>query len=165
MPSVEHELNVELWLPRPRDELFPFFAEARNLERITPPWLSFKVLTADPIVMRVGALIDYQIRLRGLPLRWRTEITVWKPPGRFADTQVRGPYRQWIHEHRFEERDGGTLCVDHVRYLAPGGELLHRWFVRPDVERIFRFRQARLRELFGSPVVSAKPGTEPTTSV
>ena len=143
------ELSTELWLPRPREEIFPFFADARNLEKITPGWLKFEVLTPPPIVMRPGALIDYRIRLRGLPMGWRTEFSVWEPPFRFIDQQLRGPYRQWIHEHRFEPSDGGTRCLDHVRYAVLGGALVNRFFVRNDVERIFAHRQKVLLDLFG----------------
>lgn len=145
---AEFFLHQELWLPRPRDAVFPFFAEARNLETLTPTWLHFKILNPDPIVMRTGTRIDYELRLHGLPLRWQSEITVWDPPCRFADEQRRGPYRRWIHEHRFEKHEGGTRCVDHVRYAVIGGALVERFFVRRDLERIFAFRRAKLMELF-----------------
>ena len=112
----EFTFQTELWLPRPRTEVFHFFAEARNLENITPPWLKFEVLTPAPIEMRPGTLIDYRIRVHGLPISWRTEITEWQPPHHFVDVQLRGPYTLWHHTHTFEERDGGTLCLDHVRY-------------------------------------------------
>jgi ligand-binding SRPBCC domain-containing protein len=144
----EYTLHTELWLPRPRNEVFPFFAEARNLEAIIPPWLKFEVLTPAPIKMRPGALIDYRIRVHGIPIRWRTEIAEWQPPHRFVDVQLCGPYRLWHHTHTFEERDGGTLCGDHVRYRPRGGALIHWLFVRSDVERIFQYRQQRLKELF-----------------
>ena len=146
---TEHSFQAELWLPRRREEVFPFFADAQTLETITPPWLKFQICTPTPIVMRPGALIDYRIRLRGLPLRWRTEIEVWDPPLRFVDNQVRGPYRRWHHTHTFEERDGGTLCRDEVRYAVFGGSLVNRFFVRPDIERIFAYRQEQLRKRFG----------------
>lgn len=142
--------RFEVWLPRSRSEVFPFFAEARNLEAITPPWLRFEVLTPAPIEMCAGTLIDYRIRVHGIPLRWRTEIAVWEPPYRFVDVQLRGPYTLWHHTHTFEERDGGTLCTDHVRYRPRGGALVNWLFVRRDVERIFRYRQERLKEIFGS---------------
>ena len=145
----EYTLQTGLWLPRPRSEVFPFFAEARNLETITPPWLKFEVLTPTPLVMRPGTLIDYRIRVHGFPLLWRTEIAEWQPPRRFVDAQLRGPYTLWHHTHTFEERDGGTLCLDHVRYRPRGGALINWLFVRRDVERIFQYRQQRMQELLG----------------
>lgn len=145
----EYILETELWLPRSRDEIFPFFAEARNLETLTPPWLRFEVLTPAPITMRPGALIDYRLRVHGVPLRWRTEIAEWQPPQRFVDVQVRGPYRLWHHTHTFEAREGGTLCGDRVRYWPRGGAVINWLLVRRDVERIFAFRRRRMQELFG----------------
>jgi len=144
----EFTFQTELWLPRPRNEVFPFFAEARNLESITPPWLKFEVLTPAPIVMRAGTLIDYRIRFHGIPICWRTEIVQWDTPQRFVDVQLRGPYTLWRHTHTFEERDGGTLCRDDVRYRPRGGVLMNWLFVRGDVERIFAFRSKRLAEMF-----------------
>jgi len=142
------EFQSELWLSLPPAELFPFFADAANLDALTPPWLHFQIVTPPPIEMKAGALIDYRLRVHGLPLRWRTLIRVWQPPRRFVDEQIRGPYRQWIHEHTFEARDGGTLARDHVRYAVPLDLLAHRWFVRPDIERIFNFRSEALRNRF-----------------
>jgi ligand-binding SRPBCC domain-containing protein len=144
------QFQTELWLPLPPEELFPFFADAANLDAITPPWLHFRIVTPRPIAMGEGTLIDYKLRVRGVPLRWRTRISAWQPPHRFVDEQLRGPYRQWIHEHRFEPRDGGTLARDCVRYAVPFDWLAHRWFVRPDIERIFRYRREALRTRFGS---------------
>jgi ligand-binding SRPBCC domain-containing protein len=144
--------ETSLWLPRPRDEVFAFFADAANLEAITPPWLNFHILTPRPIAMRAGALIDYRLRVHGLPLRWRTRIAVWKPPFRFVDEQLRGPYRRWVHEHAFEERDGGTLCLDRVDYDVLGGWLVERLLVRRDVKKIFAHRKDRLTEMFARPV-------------
>lgn len=153
-PMRRFELTSEVLLPRPRNEVFPFFADARNLERLTPPWLRFEVLTPTPIEMRPAAVIAYRLRLRGLPVRWRSEITAWEPPLRFVDEQRRGPYRLWIHEHRFEERAGRTLVSDRVRYAVPGGPLLeglvNRLLVRPDLERVFAYRRAVLAGLFGA---------------
>ena len=143
-----HEFHSELWLPLPPQKLFPFFADAANLDAITPPWLRFRIVTPPPIQMREGALIDYRLRVRGVPLRWRTRISAWQPPHRFVDEQIRGPYRQWIHEHTFEPRDGGTLARDAVRYAVFGGRLINALFVQRDVERIFRFRQEKLSQLF-----------------
>ena len=144
------EFRSSVLLPRPRGEVFPFFADARNLERLTPPWLRFAMLTPAPVEMKQGALIDYRLRLRGVPVRWRSEITAWEPPLRFVDEQRQGPYRLWIHEHRFEEAEGGTLAHDAVRYAVPGGWLVDRLLVRRDLERIFEYRCAELRDLFGN---------------
>ena len=110
--------------------------------------MHFHVLTPRPIEMRPGTLIDYRLRVRGLPLRWRSEITTWDPPHRFVDAQRRGPYRLWHHTHTFVSRDGGTLCRDTVKYSVPFDFVAHRFFVRPDIESIFNFRQRKLRELF-----------------
>jgi ligand-binding SRPBCC domain-containing protein len=145
-----HEFQSELWLPLPPEELFPFFADAANLDALTPPWLHFHIITPLPIEMKAGALIDYRLRVHGLPLRWRTRINVWQPPHRFVDEQIRGPYRQWIHEHTFEARDGGTLARDVVRYAVPFDLLVHRWLVRPDIEKIFQFRSEALRRRFAA---------------
>ncbi|NUP90719.1 MAG: SRPBCC family protein [Candidatus Sumerlaeia bacterium] len=142
------QFTAELWLPQPPEEVFPFFADAFNLEEITPPWLRFRVLTPGPIPMAPGTVIDYRLRLHGVPIRWRSEITAWEPPHRFVDEQRKGPYHLWRHEHLFEPQAGGTRCVDHVDYAHRGGRLIHRFLVRPDVEAIFRFRQERLRERF-----------------
>ena len=145
-----HEFKTELWLPIPPEELFPLFADAANLDSITPSWLHFRIVTPLPIVMREGTLIDYRLRMRGLPLRWRTLIKEWQPPHRFVDEQIRGPYRQWIHEHTFELRDGRTLARDVVRYAVPFDFLTHRWLVRPDIEKIFAYRTRALQKRFGS---------------
>lgn len=143
------ELRSEQWVPRPLNEVFDFFSNAFNLERLTPPLLRFNVLTPPPIEMREGLLIDYRLRVRGIPVRWQSEITVWEPPYRFVDEQRRGPYRVWWHEHSFEERDAGTVCRDRVRFAVPGGRLVQRLFVDPDVKKIFAYRGERLAEIFG----------------
>jgi ligand-binding SRPBCC domain-containing protein len=135
--------------------VFRFFADARNLEAITPPWVQFQILTPGVIEMRPGALIDYRIKIHGIPVRWRTEITGWEPPFRFVDEQRRGPYRRWIHTHTFEEHPQGTLCRDHVQYAVWGGQLIHWLFVRRDVQRIFQYRTERLNQLF--PAASVTP--------
>jgi ligand-binding SRPBCC domain-containing protein len=147
----------ELWIPRGRDEVFPFFADARNLSEITPPWVQFQVLTPAPIVIQPGALIDYRIRVHGLPIRWRTEITEWDPPHRFVDVQLRGPYTLWHHTHMFEEQDGGTLCTDKVNYRPRGGAIINRLFVRKDVQKIFAYRRKRLLELFPARINEVRP--------
>lgn len=140
--------DTELLLPAPLDHIFEFFSQARNLETLTPSWLRFEILTEEPITMAPGTLIDYRIRWRRIPLRWRTEIEVWDPPHRFVDRQVRGPYRLWRHEHRFVERDGGTSVIDRVEYAPFGGTLAQRLLVARDVERIFEYRHRVLGRLF-----------------
>lgn len=141
-------ITSEARLPRPIDEVFSFFADARNLEAITPQFLRFHVVTPEPIEMRVGAIIEYRLRVRGVPLRWRTRINAWEPPRRFVDEQIRGPYRLWLHEHTFVPDGDGTICRDRVEYAPPLAFLTHRLLVRPDVERIFEHRSRRLLELF-----------------
>lgn len=140
-------------LPRPLDEVFAFFADAQNLQALTPPWLSFRILTPTPIEMKVGALIDYRLTVRYLPMRWRTEITEWDPPHRFADSQLRGPYKRWHHTHEFHATPDGTAVTDRLEYDLYGGRLvgglIHRFFVQRDVHTIFHYRSQRLGELFG----------------
>ena len=145
-----HCFETELWLPVTPGTLFPFFADARNLETITPTWLNFQVLTPGEIPMRTGALIDYQLRIHGLPVRWRTEIIGWNPPFGFTDEQRRGPYRLWRHTHTFTEKDGGTLCHDRVEYAVPGGALINWLFVRRDVKTIFSYRAQALKKRFSA---------------
>jgi ligand-binding SRPBCC domain-containing protein len=144
------EFKSELWLPLPPEEVFPFFGNAANLDAITPPWLHFRILTPLPIVMREGTVIDYRLQVHGISLRWRTRISAWQPPHRFVDEQLRGPYRQWLHEHSFEPCNDGTLARDLLRYAVPFDALLHRWFVRPDIERIFEFRAVALKRRFAT---------------
>lgn len=154
----QHTIETSIILPGTLASVFPFFAAAENLEAITPPWLNFKILTPSPIHLKVGALIDYQIKIRGVPVRWRTRIAVWEPPHRFVDEQIKGPYRRWWHEHTFEERPcapgsnhAEVLAKDRVEYAVPGGPLepiVHALFVKNDVRRIFAFRQEALRKLF-----------------
>lgn len=145
---MSNVLRVEQSFDRSPAALFPFFADAFNLERITPPFLRFRVVTPTPIEMRVGTRIDYRLRVRGIPLRWRTEITAWEPPLRFVDEQIRGPYRTWIHEHRFEAIEGGTRMIDTVQYAAPGGRPVELLLVDRDVAEIFEFRRRALGQIF-----------------
>ncbi|MEM7205188.1 MAG: SRPBCC family protein [Planctomycetota bacterium] len=156
-----HRLTSDIWVPRPIEAVFGFFADATNLEQLTPPWLRFRILTPMPVEMREGTLIDYRIRLHGVPLRWQTEISAWEPPFRFVDEQRRGPYRLWRHEHFFTAIDGGTAIRDEVRFVSPGGilePLIHRCLVRGDVQRIFEYRQARLGVCFGQPSSPTRDG-------
>jgi ligand-binding SRPBCC domain-containing protein len=143
-------LHREQVLPAGPDEVFPFFADARNLEAITPPLLRFEVVTPDPIPMRAGTLIQYRLTLRGIGVNWLTSIQEWDPPHRFVDVQVRGPYALWHHTHDFEARhDGTTLMRDTVRYaigFGPFGALAARAFVHRDIAAIFEYRQRVIRE-------------------
>ncbi|MFO0827344.1 MAG: DUF2867 domain-containing protein [Phycisphaerales bacterium] len=142
-------LRREQIVPRTIDAAFAFFADAGNLQAITPDWLHFRILTPLPITLREGALIDYRIRLHGIPIGWRTRIDVWDPPHRFVDRQLRGPYRWWHHEHRFEPVAGGTRVIDEVEYSAPLRWISEPLLVRRDVERIFDVRAERLARLLG----------------
>lgn len=146
----EHVLSRELTLNLPLNVVFDFFADAGNLERITPPELNFKILTPQPIVIEKGTLIEYQLSLYGLPMKWRTEISVWDPPYGFVDRQLSGPYAQWIHWHRFTEiTSNETLIEDTVRYrlpLEPLGDIAH-FFVRRQLDHIFDFRQKVVAEV------------------
>ena len=154
-----YRLETTLWLPLPPGDVFAFFADARNLERITPSFLAFRILTDGDIAMRAGALIDYRIGLRGIPMTWRTEIAVWDPPRCFVDVQRRGPYRLWEHTHTFVEADGGTLVTDIVRYALPVpgflAGLINRLVVQPDLRRIFTYRHGALEKALG---VSGRAG-------
>ena len=142
-------LEATLWLPSRAEDVFPFYADAQNLERITPPWLRFRILTAPPIEMAVGTILDYRLRLHGIPLAWRSEITAWEPPHRFVDEQRRGPFRRWVHEHLLEEKGGGTAVHDLVTYEPRGGAIADRLLVRRDLDRIFAYRRQALLERFG----------------
>ena len=146
----EHLLHYSLALDLPRTEVFAFFADAANLELITPPELAFTIMTPLPIEMMAGALIDYRLSLLGVPFRWRTLITDWSPPDSFTDEQLAGPYRRWIHRHTFRDApDGGTVIEDEVCYrlpFVPLGELAFP-LVRKQLERIFRYRQRKVTEI------------------
>jgi ligand-binding SRPBCC domain-containing protein len=140
----EHILTRSLTLDLPIAKVFDFFADAGNLERITPPELKFHITTAQPIDIKKDALIDYELRLRGFPVKWQTIISVWNPPHEFVDKALKSPYKQWIHRHTFTEIDQNkTLIEDEVKYrlpLEPFGDLAH-WFVRRELNYIFDYRQ------------------------
>jgi ligand-binding SRPBCC domain-containing protein len=143
-------LQREQLIPHPLEKVFAFFADAANLEAITPPWLRFQILTPPPIAMGPGTLIEYRLRWHGMPIRWVTRIDRWEPPIRFSDVQLRGPYRLWEHLHTFEPCDGGTRMCDVVRYalpFGPLGRLAHRMIVQSDLDAIFDYRAARVEEM------------------
>jgi ligand-binding SRPBCC domain-containing protein len=139
----------EQWLPRPVDDVFAFFSDAGNLEAITPPWMHFHIVTPRPIELRAGAIIDYRLCWRGLPLRWSSEIAEWEPPQQFVDVQRRGPYAHWRHRHTFVPKDGGTRLGDEVHYALPWGPIgrLAHWLVRRNLEAIFDYRAERVAAL------------------
>ena len=139
--------TISQWLPLPLEEAFSFFGEAQNLEQITPPFLSFRIITPTPIEMQVGALIDYQLRVRGIPIKWRTEITDWDPPHGFTDVQLRGPYRKWVHRHDFIAEKEGTRVVDTVNYLVPGGMLINQFLIKSELRRIFDYRCTKIEQI------------------
>jgi ligand-binding SRPBCC domain-containing protein len=145
-------LSASQWVPLPPDRTFAFFADAGNLERITPPFLGFAILTPLPIAMGEGTLIEYRLRMMGVPMGWLTRIESWEPGRSFVDVQLRGPYTRWRHQHTFQPADGGTWVRDRVEYalpFAPWSRPVHPMFVRPALERIFTFRRHAIRRLLG----------------
>jgi ligand-binding SRPBCC domain-containing protein len=143
------QLHFEMILPRTKEEVFSFFAAAENLEEITPDWLRFSLLEAAPREIGKGTWLRYRLHLRGIPIRWDSEITAWEPPFLFVDEQRRGPYRFWRHEHRFTDAPAGTVVIDNLRYALWGGRIVDWLFVRRDLQRIFEFRQRKLTDKFG----------------
>jgi ligand-binding SRPBCC domain-containing protein len=149
-----HRLTRTQLVHRPLDEVFAFFADAANLEALTPAFLNFRILTPMPLEMRVGAQLDYQLSLFGVPMRWKTRITDWQPGKRFIDEQEAGPYALWRHTHEFEAQGSSTLMRDGVDYaepLGPLGSIAHVLFVRRTVERIFDFRRQAIERLLEGP--------------
>ena len=147
-------LQTVTTLPLSVDEAFAFFANAENLERITPPELAFRIITPTPIAMGEGTIIDYRLQLFGVPFGWRTRIVEWQPNHRFVDDQIRGPYSRWRHLHTFVACESGTRMTDRVEYrlpLEPAGSLALP-LVRRQLDRIFRYRANTIRRLLaGNP--------------
>ena len=144
-------LRREQFVPRLPEEVFRFFSDAANLQRITPPYLDFQILTQQPIELCRGALLDYRLKWHGLPLRWRTRILEWNPPQAFVDLQVKGPYKLWRHTHTFTRENEGTRMTDTVEYelpLGPLGAIAHALMVRKDIEGIFDFRREQIERVF-----------------
>lgn len=167
-PQIGYRLKASMQVQCPIERVFEFFSDAANLEAITPPWLNFQILTPMPLEMSQGALLDYKIRLHYVPIKWRTEICVWQPPHKFVDQQLKGPYKKWYHEHTFEDAGNGITNVnDDVHYIPRGGSLIHRLLVKPDLEKIFAYRQSRLTEIFdqGLADADAKTGAEESSLV
>ena len=146
-----HILTKTTIINRPLVEVFNFFSNAENLNVITPPDMQFKIISPLPIQIKKGALIDYKIKVNGIPFKWQTEISEWQPNIRFVDQQIKGPYRVWIHEHTFEEVDGQTHMKDYVQFLSPGWflePLINKLFVEKKVKAIFEYREKILKDLF-----------------
>lgn len=151
MKNKNHIFISELWINKPKEELFEFFSNASNLNLVTPKWLSFEILTPTPIFIKRGTIIDYRLKLHKFPIKWKTKITNWEPPFRFVDSQIKGPYKTWIHEHKFVDQKNGTLMIDTVEYKAPGRifePLINFLFVRRDVKRIFQYREQQFSAIF-----------------
>jgi ligand-binding SRPBCC domain-containing protein len=147
---MTHTLTTSMTLPVPRADVFAFFAEAHNLERITPPALRFHITSPSPVTIEQDALIEYTMRLHGVHFGWLTKITRWDPPHEFVDEQLKGPYKLWVHRHTFEERDGTTIINDEVRYrlpLWPFGEIVHP-IIRRQLNSIFAYRQQAVARYF-----------------
>ncbi|HEX3156247.1 MAG TPA: SRPBCC family protein [Candidatus Angelobacter sp.] len=152
MADATYILNFKQQVQRPLPEIFDFFSRAENLEALTPPWLNFRILNVNPQPVQQGTMINYSLRVHGIPLRWTSEIVEWEPPHCFVDLQLRGPYKLWRHEHRFEPSDGGTLISDTISLSLPLGflgQLAYKIKVRSDVQEIFAFRKNKIRTLFG----------------
>ncbi len=139
--------QTEITVPENKTNVFNFFANAQNLQIITPPWLNFKILTPTPIELKPGSIIDYSLRWRGIPVKWKTEITKWVPNNTFTDKQIKGPYKLWEHEHLFQETDEGTNCIDIIRY-APPFQPFSISIVQKDVHKIFEYRKAVIQKMF-----------------
>ncbi len=151
IPQPGNSLHREQWVPASMPAVFSFFSDAGNLDRITPPWLHFKILEQSDPVLSIGTLIYYRLAWYGIPIKWTSRIEEWRPPTRFVDVQLRGPYRRWHHTHKFEPRDGGTLISDTVRYEVPMGgvgDFFAGWMVRRDIERIFDHRAKQISVIF-----------------
>jgi ligand-binding SRPBCC domain-containing protein len=147
-----HSLTFETKLYRSLDEIFDFFSNAENLNTVTPSEVEFSMLTPTPIKMNVGTMINYRIKLMGVPFYWRTHINAWEPPFRFVDEQLKGPYIMWHHEHTFVQKEGYVLMTDKLHYLSPGWflePLINQYFVTPQIKKIWSYRDAQFTKLFG----------------
>jgi len=147
-----YELKRQTHVAAPLEEVFHFFSDAANLDRITPPWLSFRILTPAPIFMDLNTIIDLSLKLNGIRVHWKSQITLWDPPHAFVDEQIRGPYSYWHHTHRFSAAETGTIKEDHVLYTVPGlflEPMIHTRFVQPRLKKIFDYREKMMKEILG----------------
>ncbi len=150
-----YEFHHETILNAQINTVFDFFSDAQNLERITPTFLGFHIITPTPIKISQGTLIDYKLRIHGIPMRWQTHISEWNPPYSFTDEQLKGPYQQWIHRHTFESIGDGnaTLMRDHVRYSIFAGKLVH-FLIKKDIQTIFKHRTQVIESIFNTEIPS-----------
>lgn len=145
-------LTRSIYLNSPIEKVFDFFSKAENLNVLTPPSLHFKILTPTPFEMKAGTLIDYRIKMFGIPFKWRTKITHWQPTEQFIDSQIKGPYVKWIHSHTFEIQGDGILMHDTVEYACPGWifePIIFNLVIKNALEDIFSYRNEKCKELFG----------------
>ena len=150
--GMYYELTDHFVVKSTLADTWAFFGDAMNLPKITPPWMGFHVLTPAPIDMHTGTLIDYKVKVMGLPVKWRTRIIDWSPPRQFIDLQLRGPYTLWHHQHTFEQVDDGTACTDRVTYKVPAGgigRLMNRFLIRKQLKEIFEYRSKIIDQTFG----------------
>ena len=139
--DASYVLRSQIAVESSLSDTFAFFADAENLNLITPDWLKFTIVSDTPIKMSSGTQIEYRLKIHGFPVKWRSEISLWDPPHRFVDTQVKGPYLMWSHMHTLDvSPDGQTIVNDYVKYKVPFGRLTNRLFVARDLRRIFRYR-------------------------
>jgi ligand-binding SRPBCC domain-containing protein len=150
--TTPYKISYNQLVPRPLEEVFAFFSRAENLEAITPDWLKFRVVSVEPVPIQKGTLIEYKLKLHGIPLHWTSQIVEWNPPHKFVDLQLQGPYKLWRHTHVFTAEGGNTRIHDEVLYSLPLGllgRMAHTLLVSEDIERIFAFRASAVRARFG----------------
>ena len=148
-----HEINTEQWVPQTIKQTFSFFKEAKNLERLTPKFLNFKILNQSTQEIEDGTILTYRLSIHGIPFKWKSKITDWNPASKFSDIQLKGPYNYWYHTHSFEERNGGTIIKDRVLYKVPFGfigDLVVGNFIKKDLETIFSYRTKTIDTLMNN---------------
>ena len=152
-----YKKSVTQFIDKPLDVVFSFFAKPENLRRITPSTLDFQILTPTPISMAKGTVIDYNIKVMGIRVHWRTLITSYNPPTQFVDEQTKGPYLLWIHTHTFKIKDEGVEIHDCIEYSIPLGLLgrfVHFLWIKRKLDQIFDFRRRKIEEIFISDELS-----------
>jgi ligand-binding SRPBCC domain-containing protein len=156
---ADHVLERRVFIPRARPDVFGFFADPRNLALVNPPGMRLAWLAPPPDVLAAGSVLDFSVRLLGVPVRWRVMIREFDPPYRFVDVQLWGPFSRWEHRHRFAEGaapDGtggaGTWVEDRLTYRLPLGalgSLAHAVAAGRSIAAMFDYRARRLVELLG----------------